>query len=528
MNNLIKTPAGITERICIARVSDVTQRKALPAQKLNLKTYVQRLGEEWNEANYFEFDESAFKDDRKKFEQLVFGFQKKSPYLIIIFDKIDRFTRDSRQAVVNNIMKLVDSGRAELHFPSDGLVVDKNSSANDLMRFDIGLVMARYYSLSTRDNVNRRFNQMLHDGEWISAAPLGYTHAVDPNNTQPRQNGKPAKKVLIVDESRRHYIEKMFDLRIARYSYKEIAKVLYGDGFRSKAGNCVTKSGIEKMLKNPFYYGWMVCRTRNFEGEHKHGAIISKHVFQLAQQAGGAKKTGYTRREFSRIARCKNCDCILTQYESKGRPYFRCNQCKDGCRNKNISARSAVKVTDEVVGDINMPDDKLPEIAKRLQKLYSVDLSNQRMNEKSARDNYETAQKALTNLGMKLAECSITQDEYDKIAPIYRQRMAESNELLRKPRTSSAQLEITESYLLDLFRRTSELYENASDGLKNRLLQFITSNFQIDGEKVHYQVTDLCRMFIVTKNEPQTLAQNEIWCGYGESDPDLNLGKVAY
>ena len=516
MNTLLNGTESLEKNYrFVARVSDANQRKALPAQKLNLKSYAQRIEQPWDEKNYYQFDESAFKDNRSEFEELVRGFEKESKdrYLAIVFDKIDRFTRNSRQAIVNLMMRLVDDGRIELHFPSDGLVVDKNSSANDLMRFDIGLVLARYYSLATRDGVNRRFNQMLHDKEWISTVPLGYIHVKDPNNTRPRQNGKPPKKQIIFDESRRHHIVKMFDLRIAKYSYKEISNILYADGLRTKAGNKVSKSTIEHMLKNPFYCGIMRCKKRNFEGPHRHGAIVSKHVFDLTQAVGAPKRTGYRHYEFSRLAKCKNCGCQLTHYKTKGYSYFRCNQCENGCKNKNVSALPAINITNLTINNIHIPKDKLPEIVKRLQGRYDDDVKSQRKSQDGAREEYEKAKKALTNIGMKLAEDSITQDEYDNLANIYRAKMVDANELIRKSRTPANSFEITESYLLDLHRKLSGLYKNASDGLKNKLLQFITSNFTADGKDVEYEVTDLCKCFItLNKNSPNG-ANSEMWCG---------------
>ena len=50
--------------ILIARVSDVDQRQALPAQKLRLENYAQKF--EMNQIKYFEFDESAYKGVRAK------------------------------------------------------------------------------------------------------------------------------------------------------------------------------------------------------------------------------------------------------------------------------------------------------------------------------------------------------------------------------------------------------------------------------------------------------------------------------
>jgi predicted site-specific integrase-resolvase len=53
-----------TKVVLIARVSDVEQRKALPAQKQRLDNYAKQLG---HPSEYYEYDESAYKDDRQKF-----------------------------------------------------------------------------------------------------------------------------------------------------------------------------------------------------------------------------------------------------------------------------------------------------------------------------------------------------------------------------------------------------------------------------------------------------------------------------
>src|SRR5579864_3079845 len=155
--------------ILIARVSDVEQRKALPAQKLRLKNYA--VGRD-PKAEYYEFDESAHKDGvRQKFAKLVEHIKAQKEPVAVVFDKIDRYTRDSSQEEVRALNTLVKAGKIELHFPSDNLFINKNSPAADLFRLGIGVALAKYYSDSIRDNVTRRFNQILQDGGWIGQAP---------------------------------------------------------------------------------------------------------------------------------------------------------------------------------------------------------------------------------------------------------------------------------------------------------------------------------------------------------------------
>ena len=157
--------------ILIARVSDPEQRKALPAQKLKLKTYAACIDPS---AEYYEFQESAHRDTRLKFARLVEHIKAQKEQVAVVFLRVDRFTRDQSQEEVKTLTQLVKTGRIELHFPDDGLIVTKDSPATDLFRLSIGMALSKYYSDTIRDNVARRYAQMLHDGIWVGMAPLGY------------------------------------------------------------------------------------------------------------------------------------------------------------------------------------------------------------------------------------------------------------------------------------------------------------------------------------------------------------------
>src|SRR6266568_9062136 len=115
----------------IARVSDTRQTDALPAQNLKLKEYEDRLK---LNGEYFSFDETAYKEDRLKFKEIVDKIYNYPGFCIIVFDKIDRYTRDASTEAVMILKRLVREGKVELHFPSDNLTYCKNSPAADKTR----------------------------------------------------------------------------------------------------------------------------------------------------------------------------------------------------------------------------------------------------------------------------------------------------------------------------------------------------------------------------------------------------------
>lgn len=309
----------------IARVSDPRQIDALPAQELRLKEYAERLK---LSSELHSFDETAYKEDRTKFLEIVDGAMKHPNYYVMVFDKIDRLTRDVSSEVVRKLKNLVKEGRCELHFPSDGLIFHQKSPAHDKTRLDMGMVFGGYYSAAISDNVKRKIEQKLHDGEYPGKACVGY------KNIKYEVDGKEFK-TIVPDPDRKDYIIKAFELRLEGKPFRNIAKTLKNDGFRSNTKQLkpVGQSQIETMLKNPFYYGVM-----KYDGglhPHKYEPIISKHTFDLVQQINDSRATDRGKTDtkqiftFSGILKCATCGCSISSYEQKGHVYMRCTKSKD-------------------------------------------------------------------------------------------------------------------------------------------------------------------------------------------------------
>lgn len=213
----------------IARVSDPSQRDALPAQELRLKEYAERF--ELN-SEMLSFDETAYKSDRQKFQEIVERVAKYPEFCIVVFDKIDRFTRDSSSEVVRVLKGLVKEGRLELHFPSDNLFIHKDSPAADKTRLGMGMVFGEYYSAAISDNVKRKIQQKLHEGEWPGKAPIGFLN-VDTHD----DSGKFIRKDVVPDPTRQPFITKIYELRLLGVSYRMIAQQMRTEGLMGNSKN---------------------------------------------------------------------------------------------------------------------------------------------------------------------------------------------------------------------------------------------------------------------------------------------------
>jgi len=315
----------------------------------------------------------------------------------IVFCKIDRFTRDSSQDEVKALNQLVKQGKIELHFPDDNLFITKDSPAADLFRLGIGVALAKYYSDSIKDNISRRFSQMLHDGIWVGYAPVGYVNVHKGSIT------KPIKDIEI-DPEREPFIVKIFELRSTGMPYSAIVKLVNSEGMTGKSGKIMTKSNVERILHNPFYYGYMQYNGKQYK--HKYPALISKELFDKCQHVREVRhnhRTAYRSLPFifSDVLNCGDYGCGMCSYVSKNKVYMKCTRAKKHvkCTNVNVAERIVLPQLEAVLSSIRLSDDDFRQLIVSLNDKFGnqQDYLDKAISETRAEyDNIKSQLKALT------------------------------------------------------------------------------------------------------------------------------------
>src|ERR1700694_4883174 len=245
--------------IILARVSTEEQREAgnsLPAQQERLRRYIERTSRLVLDKEFI-FDESAYKEHRKQFEKVIGYVSGHKEVVAFCCDKVDRLTRDFLVGLPD-LERLRRDGRIELHFPSDNLVLQRDSPATDLFHFYIAVSLAQYYSNAISDNTKRAFEQKRRAGEWTGPARIGY-------KSVPLDVEKRTRKDLVPDPERAHLIQHIFELyatgtRSITTVWKEVTRL----GLRGLNGQELSRSNIEQILKDTFYYGMA------YSPKHKH------------------------------------------------------------------------------------------------------------------------------------------------------------------------------------------------------------------------------------------------------------------
>jgi len=458
----------------LARVSTDDQKDALPAQTYRLTEYAKQMS---YESELTEIKESAYKDTRNEFKNVVDKIKACQEKAIVVFDKIDRYTRDSSSEQVRILQNLYRTGKIELHFPSDNLFIHQGSPATDLLRLGMGIVVAQYYSDAISDNVKRRFEQKLRDGEWIGKAPIGYKNTI---NAQ-------GNKWIDIDA----YTAEIIRNTYKEYSTSNTSLRNLSKKWSNEYGIKASSSKIDQILKNPFYYGKMKIKDKLYP--HKYDTIISRELFEQVKVVQEGYKIKPHRWSglpyaFRGLLTCAECGCRITFEKKKGKyVYGHCTQSKYKHNAKYVSEDLIASELAKLFESIQIPNYAYEEVSQALRKSHE-DKKHMRDTALATLDSeIEKYQKRIEKIYEDYLDEKIPETLYQRKFEEYRN----SQKSLQNKRQNIEQVEDeyygTVDHLLSLSKNASRLFEKANNEQKRSIINLVLSNLQLDGSQLRWK-----------------------------------------
>ncbi len=315
MENKKKNPTVI-----FARVSSKEQEEtgySLDAQEKLLKEYAQKSG--FDVDKIFRISESASgKQIRKMFNEM-FQYIQKTKINIICCEKIDRLTRNLKDAAMVNDW-IQDDGLREVHFVKENFVVNKNTRAHENLVWDMKVAIARFYTNNLSEEVRKGQKEKISQGWLPTKPPLGYMTI-----------GEKGHKIHIIDPEKAPHMQRAYELySTGNHSTVTLSDLMYKEGLRNREGKKVGKSRMYDFLSNPFYYGRMVWK--GVESQGKQEPIITKELFDLVQIRLNRKFKHPQYKKHNPVFKakidCDECHGTVTWEIQKGHWYGHCNHYK--------------------------------------------------------------------------------------------------------------------------------------------------------------------------------------------------------
>lgn len=474
---LAQTDIQAMKSIIIARVSTEEQKDAgnsLPAQTVRLRNYCQTKGFEIYKEH--SFDESAYKDTRAEFDDILDFIINHNDKLAVCFDKVDRLSRNVFDKRVAVLYEKALKDEVELHFVSDGQIINSQLSAVEKFNFSISLGLAKYYSDAISDNVKRAQEQMLRMGTYPSRPPYGYKRVpVSKDKTE-----------IVVDDFTSQIVQKTYEM----YATSSFSMDLLRQKLKKENGINWSKGMIDKVLKDTFYYGEMKWKNKLYS--HKYPPLISRSLFEKVQQI----KANFNKKPFKYagkpyryrgLIRCAKCGLSITPEMKKGHVYYHCTQYNGKHNAEWLREEYITEQLGQVFKQIQIPEEVLNQVIDNLEATHHNKTKFREEQFHRLTTEHETTSKMIEKLYFdKLKEC-ITEDQYDNYYQSLRKKIADIDSQLAMLQDAEDSYYLTAKSLLSLVNRAYDLFIGSEVEERRQLIKLVLQNLRIDGRNVVYE-----------------------------------------
>ncbi len=480
--------------INVSRVSTEEQKDAgnsLPAQIERIKRYCEKKS--FDVIKSFSFDESAYKDKRDEFDKLLEYVQKiaKKEKVAVCLDKVDRLSRSVFDKRVGTLYEMAIADKIELHFVSEGQIINNQMSAVEKFQFGMSLGLAKYYSDAIGDNVKRAFEQKRRNGEWTGPVGVGYLNVS-------LDEGKRLRKDIIIDPEKGPLVRKLFEIYATRnYSLNSLKQEATLLGLKGKNGKELSKSAINFILRNQFYCGTAVPK-KHPAYVHKYPRLIDRSLFERCQKILSERhKTPFKALSrdyvFKGLLRCQNCGCSMTpEYHRKtnGKEYilYSCTNAKGICKREYVNESNLLKPIYEILDKFGTISEKTQEdLVAELRKNTEKEVVFHKTQIHRIHNEYESAKKKDDRLLEVFLDERITKDDYDRKHQEIQDKLQLLNIELEEYQKADYNYQTTVSTVISVARRARSIFENCSEPAEKRaFLSFLLQNPTVKAKKLDF------------------------------------------
>lgn len=393
--------------VIYARVSSKEQEQegfSIPAQLKLLKDYAAKNN--YQIAYEFVDVETAKQAGRQSFNQMVLYLKENPSIKALLVEKTDRLYRNFRDYVTLDDLKL------EIHLVKENEIISPDSRSHQKFIHGIKVLMAKNFIDNLSEETKKGLYEKAETGSYPALAPAGYFNT--------GEAADPKKRIIVIDPLRAPIVKTLFEMyATGRYSLAQLRDEAHKMGFRSRTGKMLCISRMEKMLKDPFYYGAFLWGGKLYP-KGSHPPVISKELFDQVQTVikNFKKAKGHKRNlAYTGILTCGDCGCAITGQIKKERyVYYHCTNYGKNCPSAKRYYREEFideKLT-EIINDCHIDDERLALIKEGLKESHTdekafVDAQISLLNER-----YDVLKQRLDNLYTDKLDGKITQKFYDE------------------------------------------------------------------------------------------------------------------
>jgi site-specific DNA recombinase len=512
--------------VIYARVSSKEQEKegfSIPAQLKLLKEYASLNG--FAVAQEYVDVETAKETGRAAFGEMVAYLKAHPAVRVLLVEKTDRLYRNLKDWVT------IDELEVEIHFPTEGVVLSRESRSSEKFMHGIKVLMAKNYIDNLSEEARKGMQEKAEQGIWPTKTPLGYRNITGPDG----------KKIIATDPAIAPIVSELFHWYASGgIPLKELAKKAQAAGLiYAKSGAKVPVSTVHTILRNRLYTGQFEWNGKLIQG--KHEPLVSIDLWERVQavlDGRFAKKAKRGKHDFafSGLIACHACGCAVVGEIKKERyVYYHCTGYADKCQGNPASCRRRYVREEvleqqftELLGRLKFDDEVLEWVRDALHASYADERREHEDAIKRHQAEYKRLQDRINAMYVDKLDGLVDVAFFERMSNQWRE---EQNRCLRdiERHQEADKCYMDEGVqLLELVRNAQRLFAKQEPREKRRLLNFVLSNCTWeDGEVVatFRQPFDLLAKTTLSAapfatDETAKSSKVEIWLGDLDSNQD--------
>ncbi len=469
----------IMKAILFCRVSSREQEEngySLPSQEKLLKSYAEK--HDFKVAKIFAISESASTSKQRQIFMTMMRYVMSEDIKIIVCEKVDRLTRNFRDAV--SIDDWLDKdGEREVHLVKDSLVMHRNSRSQEKLNWGIRIIMAKNYVDNLSEEVKKGQAEKLSSGWLPTKPPPGYKIV-----------GEDGHKIHVPDEQAPLAV-KMFEYYDSGlYAVERLADKMYEEGLRNDRGTRISKSRMFEILRNPFYIGINYWSGKFYPGKQEQ--IISKELFDRVQARLNRKQTPKYQKHFylfRALVTCSGCGGTVAWEIQRGKIYGRCNHYRPCDQKKCVREDDAEQKAVEAFEGLLLQNPRVSEwISKALKEIHRERDAEHNMTQSRLNQRLEQINRRLSVLYDDKVDGKISPDFYDNKFEEYTAEKDNVIESIKSFSDSVNKYYQLGSTIYDLAQRGREIYFAAKDrgatDKQRRLFTRVFAGMRLEGDTI--------------------------------------------
>lgn len=481
------------QAVILARVSTKEQEEghSIAAQKQRLQEYCERKGHKVIKT--FEIIESSTRGERKEFTAMLEFAKTQKETIAIVADAVDRFQRSFKESVM--IDDLRQRGKVELHFYRENMVISREASSSDILRWDFSVMGAKSYVMNLSENVRRSLEFMRRNGELGGKAPVGY---INIRNNQ-------GKADIIPDPERAYLVRRLFEeyatgCHSIGGDIKRMADQ-WGLTNKTKSNTRLSASQLHLILQNPFYYGQMLIKGKLYM--HKYEPLISKELWDRCQEirtsTTRSQAPKYTEKPFifRGLIKCAVSGRRVSCDMKKGKfVYLICRNPADPAKKLFVPEKDVLNQVKAVFKSFHITQEVMESLTEHLKASHEVEKGFHKDAIANLRKEYDITQTRLSTLLDMRLDGSITKSEYDIKARELKERQHELAIMINNHEAGDDSFKTTVESLFSLASRAYEIFMSSKIEQKRQLIAFVFSNLRLRGAKLEYSLRNPFDMMV--------------------------------